>query len=125
VTEQTIEPSFNLRKFTCPACQQLSEQAWFNTYANQINSAEGVPLRIHGEGLERLSQNPQFSPEVRKQKVEYWNRVNNGEVFLDRWAPVNTDVFVAGMELSVCHACLQPAVWLGAQMVHPRATEPE
>ena len=32
------------------------------------------------------------SAEVREQKVNYWNRVNAGEVFLDRWAPVQTDL---------------------------------
>ena len=82
----------------------------------------GVPLRIAGAGLEQLKQNPQFPPEVREQKVAYWNRVNSGDVFLDRWAPANTDLFVAGMELSVCHACKGMAVWLGGEVVFPKAT---
>ena len=30
----------------------------------------------------------QFPPDVRAQKVAYWNRVNSGEIFLDRWVPV-------------------------------------
>ena len=120
MTEAKIAPSFKLTRFNCPSCNKLSEQTWFNTYANQIHNQEGVPLRIQGADLERLSHNPQFPPEVREQKVEYWNKVNNGEVFLDRWAPVNTDVFVAGMELSVCHACMKPAIWLGGKIVFPR-----
>jgi hypothetical protein len=120
VTQSNIEPSFKLTSFTCPNCDQLSDQAWFNTYANRITNPEGVPLRIAGADLERLSQNPQFPPEVRDQKVEYWNKVNDGSVFLDRWAPVQTDLFVAGMELSVCHACMQSAIWLGGKMVYPR-----
>jgi hypothetical protein len=80
-----------------------------------------VPLRIAGADLERLSRNPSFSPEVRQQKVAYWNRVNEGQVFLDRWTPIQSDVFVAGMELSACHSCLQIAVWLGGEMIYPRA----
>lgn len=120
MTRQTIEPSFKLSSFTCPSCNQFADQAWFNTYANRINNPEGVPLRIQGADLERLSQNPQFPPDVRKQKVKYWNRVNDGEVFLDRWAPVHTDLFVAGMELSVCHSCMNAALWLGGKMVYPR-----
>ena len=120
MTDKIVKSSFSLTSFTCPSCDQVSEQAWFNTYANRINNPEGVPLRIQGEDLKRLSQNPQFSPDVRKQKVEYWNKVNNGEVFLDRWAPVQSDLFVAGMELSVCHACLQVAIWMGGKMVYPR-----
>ena len=120
MSEQIIEPSFDLSEFNCPSCHQLSEQAWFNTYANRINSPEGVPLRIQGADLERLSQNPQFPPDVRKQKVEYWTKVNNREVFLDRWAPIQSDLFVAGMELSVCHSCLKAAIWLGGEMVYPR-----
>jgi hypothetical protein len=119
--DSSVAPSFKLNRFSCPSCKQLSDQAWFNTYADQIRNGEGVPLRIAGADLERLSQNSQFPPDVREQKVAYWNKVNNGEVFLDRWAPVQTDTFVAGMELSVCHACLQLAVWLGGEMVHPRA----
>jgi hypothetical protein len=54
---------------------------------------------------------------VRAQKVGYWNRVNSGEVFLDRWVPVQTELFVAGMELSVCRACAGLAVWLGGELV--------
>jgi hypothetical protein len=52
--------------------------------------------------------------------VDYWNKVNGGEVFLDRWAPVQTDLFVAGMELSVCRASTALAVWLGGELVSPR-----
>ena len=120
MTQQNINPSFKLTRFTCPGCNQLSEQAWFNAYAEPISNPGGAPLRIQGADLERLSQNPQFSPEVREQKVEYWNKVNSGAVFLDRWAPVQTEVFVAGMELSVCRGCMSVAVWLGGEMVYPR-----
>ena len=119
MTERIVEPSLELAAFTCPSCHQLSEQTWFNTYANRIDNPQGAPLRIQGQDLVRLSENPQFPPDVRKQKVEYWNRVNNGEVFLDRWAPVYSDLFVAGMELSVCHACRQAAIWLGGEIVYP------
>jgi hypothetical protein len=115
-----IEPSLDRNRFTCPACQELAEQAWFSCYADPINNAAGVPLRIRGEDLENLGRNPGFPPEVREAKVEYWNRVNRGDVFLERWAPVHSDVFVAGMELSVCHACRQTAIWLGGEMVYPR-----
>jgi hypothetical protein len=125
VTEKTIEPSFKLTSFTCPHCNQVSEQAWFNTYANRISNPEGVPLRIQGADLERLSKNPQFPPEVREQKVEYWNKVNDGEVFLDRWAPVHSDLFVAGMELSVCHSCMGAAIWLGGKIVYPCQNDEE
>ncbi len=120
MTDQNIQPSFKLTNFSCPHCDQLSEQTWFNAYANRINNPEGGPLRIAGADLERLSQNPQFSADVREQKVAYWNRVNAGDVFLDRWAPCHTDVFIAGMELSVCHACMSLAIWLGGKMVYPR-----
>ena len=120
MTQQTIKPSFKLAHFTCPGCNQLSDQAWFNTYANPIHNAEGVPLRIQGADLERLGNNPQFPPDVREQKLKYWNKVNNGGVFLDRWAPIHSDLFVAGMELSVCHACMKAAIWLGGEMVYPR-----
>ena len=120
MTQQTTEPSFKSTHFTCPSCNQLSEHAWFNAYANRIDNVEGVPLRIQGEDLERLSKNPQFPPDVREQKLRYWNKVNNGEVFLDRWVPIHSDVFVAGMELSVCKACIKAAIWLGGEMVYPR-----
>ena len=123
VTQKTTEPSFKSTHFTCPSCNQLSEHAWFNAYANRIDNAEGVPLRIQGEDLERLSKNPQFPPDVREQKLRYWNKVNNGEVFLDRWVPIHSDVFVAGMELSVCKACIKAAIWLGGKMVYPRQAD--
>ena len=117
-----IEPAFDLTRFSCPHCNEVSDQVWLNAYAQPINNMSGAPLRIEGEGLERLSKNPQFPPEVREQKVAYWNRVNSGDVFLDRWAPVQTELFVAGMELSVCRSCMGMAVWLGAELVHPKAS---
>jgi hypothetical protein len=112
-------PAFTESRFTCPHCGQVADQVWLNAYASPVSNPAGVPLRIAGEGLERLAANPQFPPEVREQKVAYWNRVNGGDVFLDRWAPVQTDLFVAGLELSVCRQCLGTAVWLGGRIVHP------
>ena len=58
-----------------------------------------------------------FPPEVLEQKVAYWNKVNSGEVFLDRWASVTTDLFVAGMELSVCRGCMAVQIWAGGQLI--------
>jgi len=114
-----IAPAFDLPRFTCPNCHQLADQVWLNVYAQPVSNPAGVPLRIAGAGLEQLSQNPQFPPEVREQKVAYWNRVNSGDVFLDRWAPVQTELFVAGMELSACRNCRATAVWLGGRLVYP------
>ena len=112
-------PAFDLPRFTCPACHELADQVWLNVYAEPVNNPAGVPLRIAGEGLERLKQNPRLPPEVRTGKVAYWNKVNSGAVFLDRWAPVSTELFVAGMELSACRRCGATAVWLGGRMVYP------
>ena len=123
MAQDTTPASLQSTRFTCPSCRELTEQAWFSCYADRITNAAGVPLRIQGDDLKRLSENPQFPPDVREQKVAYWNRVNRGDVFLDRWAPVHSDLFIAGMELSVCHACLQPAVWLGGKMVYPPADD--
>lgn len=114
-----VEPAFDRNRFTCPHCRQLADQIWLNAYAQQVNNPAGVPLRIAGADLERLGRNPQFPPEVREKKLAYWNRVNSGAVFLDRWAPVQTDLFVAGLELSVCRNCMGTAVWIGTRMLWP------
>jgi hypothetical protein len=122
VADAQIAPEFQKTRFTCPHCQCEADQAWFNAYASPVNNPAGVPLRIHGDGLKVLAQNPQFPAAVREQKIAYWQRVNSGEVFLDRWAPVQSDVLVAGLELSLCRACGQSAVWLGASCVYPDAS---
>lgn len=115
----SVAPSIERKEFTCPSCHDMAEQVWLNVYASPVNNPAGVPLRIAGAGLEQLRNNPQFPPEVRAQKVAYWDKVNSGEVFLDRWAPVQTDLFVAGLELSVCRKCGATAVWLGGDRVRP------
>ena len=115
------KPSIQEKHFVCPHCHSESEHTWLNAYASPIHNPEGVPLRIEEEGLEMLKQNPQFPPDIRAQKVAYWTKVNNGEVFLDRWAPVQSDMLVAGMELSFCHDCSEVAIWLGGALVHPVA----
>ncbi|MDQ1302058.1 MAG: hypothetical protein QG595_41 [Pseudomonadota bacterium] len=114
-----IAPAFNLPRFTCPSCHELAEQVWLSVYAAPISNPAAIPLRIAGADLERLGRNPQFSPQVREQKLAYWNKVNSGAVFLERWAPVQTELFVAGMEISACRNCRATAVWLGGRMVHP------
>ena len=113
-------PSFQSTRFTCPHCDELSDQSWFNAYLSPINNPAGVPLRIQGADLERLSRNPQVPPDVLEQKMAYWNRVNSGEVFPDRWAPIQSDVLMAGMEISACHTCSQSAIWLGGKIVYPK-----
>ena len=110
---------FQKTRFVCPHCKCVADQAWFNAYASPVANPAGVPLRIAGEGLEQLARNPQFPPAVREQKLAYWNRVNSGEVFLDRWAPVQSEILIAGMEISVCRECLGTAVWLGGGRVFP------
>ncbi len=119
MADDAVAPDFQKARFSCPHCDRVTDQAWFNAYASRVNNPAGVPLRIAGEGLERLAANPQFSPEVREQKVAYWQRVNSGDVFLDRWAPVQSDLLVAGLEISVCTDCLGTAVWLGGHCVYP------
>ena len=117
------EPSIKEKHFACPHCHTESEHTWLNAYASPVHHPDGVPLRIEGAGLEMLKQNPQFPPDVRDQKVAYWTRVNGGNVFLDRWAPAQSDLFVAGMELSICHTCSELAIWLGGTMVHPKTSK--
>lgn len=117
--EDTVAPALDRSRFTCPACAALTDHAWLNAYASPVSNPEGVPLRIAGEGLAMLANNPRFPPEVRAAKVAYWNRVNRGEVFIDRWAPVQSEALVAGLELSVCLGCHATAVWLGGRMVYP------
>jgi len=118
-TEQDKQ-AFQSTRFTCAHCKQETDHVWLNAYASQVANPAGVPLRIEGAGLEMLKQNPQFPPDVREQKVAYWNRVNGGDVFLDRWAPVQSDLFVAGMELSYCQSCNEISVWLGGECVYPQ-----
>jgi hypothetical protein len=65
--EAPVEPAFALARFTCPHCQQLASQVWLNVYAQPLSNPAGVPLRIAGADLDRLSQNPQFPPDVREQ----------------------------------------------------------
>jgi hypothetical protein len=115
---------FQSTRFTCPHCHEPADQAWCNAYASPVNNPAGVPLRIAGADLERLAGNPAMPAEVRREKVAYWNRVNAGQVFLDRWSPVQTDLFVAGLELSVCRQCLGLSVWLGGALAWPSATPP-
>jgi len=115
--ERVIEASIESNRFICPHCNEEADQVWLNAYAAPVSNPAGVPLRIAGAGLDQLRQNPQFPPEVRKEKVAYWERVNGGEVFLDRWAPVQTDLFVAGLEFSVCRACTGLSVWMGGNRI--------
>ena len=119
MNEQSKSSAFESTHFKCPHCGAVTDHTWLNVYADRVQNPAGVPLRIAGAGLEMLKQNPQFPPEVRDQKVAYWNRVNSGDVFLDRWAPVQSDLFVAGMELSFCHSCNEISVWLGGECVYP------
>lgn len=114
-----IPPALDRTQFTCPACYALTDHAWLNAYAAPISNPDGVPLRIAGEGLAQLAANPRFPAGVREAKVAYWNRVNRGEVFIDRWVPVHSEALVAGLELSVCVQCQGTAVWLGGKMVYP------
>jgi hypothetical protein len=117
--DEPIAPALDSRYFNCPHCGVLSQQSWFNLYADPINSPEGVPLRIDESGLQRLRENPMFTEEVRQQKVDYWERVTAGKIFLDRWAPCHSDIFVTNTAISGCHNCQQPAIWLRDKIIFP------
>jgi hypothetical protein len=123
MSDEFIAPSIDSRYFTCPSCGVASQQAWFNLYADPINNEEGVPLRLDEAGLQRLRNNPMFTEEVRRTKVEYWERVTGGEVFLDRWAPCQSDIFLTNTAVSACHACRKPAIWLQEKIIFPPPTD--
>jgi len=119
MADQNIEPSIERTIFTCPHCQETGRQAWFNLYADQIRNEQGLPLRLGESDLQRLRDNPTFSEDKRKQVVGYWERVVSGKVFVDRWAPCYSELFVANVSLSICHACEDPVIWLRDQIIHP------
>lgn len=119
MTDKKIPPSIDSRYFSCPHCGNVAEQAWFNLYADPINSEAGVPLRLDDSGLQRLRDNPMFTEEVRRQKVDYWERVTGGEIFLDRWAPCASDVFLTNTAVSACYDCRKPAIWLREEIIFP------
>ena len=119
MSDDHIAPSIDSRYFSCPHCGVVSQQSWFNLYADPISSEAGVPLRLDKSGLQRLRDNPMFTEEVRRQKVSYWERVTGGEVFLDRWAPCHSDIFVTNTAVSACHNCQQPTIWLRDEIIFP------
>ena len=121
MTDEYLEPAIDSRRFSCPHCGVLAQQSWFNLYADPINSPSGVPLRLDETGLQQLRDNPMFTEAVRRQKVDYWERVTGGEVFLDRWAPCQSDIFLTNTAVSGCHSCGQPAIWLRDRIIFPES----
>ena len=117
--DEHITPSIDSHYFSCPHCAVVSEQSWFNLYADPVSGEARVPLRLDKSGLQRLRDNPMFTEEVRRQKVNYWERVTGGEVFLDRWAPCHSDIFVTNTAVSACHSCQQIAIWLRNEIIFP------
>ena len=61
IPEPVIEPSFKLEALHVPQVHEEADQVWLNVFAEPIANADGVPLRIEGEGLELLSRNPAVS----------------------------------------------------------------
>jgi hypothetical protein len=119
MSDDYVSPSIDSCYFSCPHCGVVTQQSWFNLYADPINSETGVPLRLDESGLQRLRENPMFTEDVRRQKVDYWERVTGGEVFLDRWAPCHSDIFMTNTAVSACHNCLKPSIWLQDKIIFP------
>ena len=113
-----IAPAIDRSKFTFPHCAVTGPQAWFNTYADRVTNHE-VPLRLSNADLERVRTNLMLSEARRAKAVPYWEKVMAGGVFLDRWVPSDSDIFVANLTISARHNCEQPAIWLREQMVYP------
>jgi hypothetical protein len=114
------EPKIDSKFFECPHCKAESAQTWFQLYADPIRNEGGSPLQLDEDDLERLRTNPSFSEEKRSQVVNYWERVVAGDVFLDRWVPCYSEMFVANLSVSACHACRNPTIWLRDQIVFPQ-----
>jgi hypothetical protein len=119
MSNEFIAPSIHSTFFSCPHCRIAAPQTWFNLYADRIDNERGVPLRLDESDLQRLRDNPMFSEEKRRQVVNYWERVTQGAVFLDRWAPCFSETFVANTALSACDHCHEPTIWLRDEMVYP------
>lgn len=114
------EPKIDSKLFVCPHCKVESAQTWFQLYADPIRNEQASPLQLDEDDLERLRTNPSFSEEKRRQVVNYWERVTAGDVFLDRWAPCYSEIFVANLSLSACQHCRKPTIWLRDQIVFPQ-----
>lgn len=132
IANKHLEPSISASSFSCPHCGALAQQIWHMLFARRIGGNR-TPLRPTEAGLQILRFETEVDQsntdddaelEKRSRKLEYFQRVGNGEVFFDDF--LNTVLTkdtklpqIVNVHASECYSCRQIAVWASDRLVFP------
>lgn len=122
--DKRVETNISASSFNCPHCGALAQQTWHMLFARRIGK-NGVPLQPTESGLQVLraqteldyaNATTEVDLENLSRKLEYFQRLDAGEVFFDTFlnTVLTKDVKlpqIANVHASQCYSCEQIAVW--------------
>lgn len=120
MTTKRTPPSTTETAFDCPHCGAFTTQHWFKLHANQVDKEHRIPTIPTEEMAEGVRHARELEEEMRKNLLEWIEKMNRGLVFLDQnkqGAYIYNDV--NNLFLSQCYNCKKVAVWVHRNLVFP------
>lgn len=118
-TNNTI-PSVSKTAFSCPHCNALTSQIWFDLHARKNELESRVPNIPDLSKLEAFEKKQDVSPETKKMIREWAVKMNTGKPFLQK---NERDPWLNGQLMNIfvseCFNCSEFSVWVHDQLIYP------
>ncbi|AMA55758.1 DUF4145 domain-containing protein [Bradyrhizobium sp. CCGE-LA001] len=115
-----VTPQLGLDSFSCPHCNALAQQHWFDVLVKQLQR-DKKPVVYESETVAALDYKKAFGDEDdQKQWLKFRARFEKNDVTHEiiRYG-TNTDWQMVNVNLSLCHSCGGWAFWIKGKVAWP------
>jgi hypothetical protein len=116
-----VEPTISKTAFSCPHCDTLASQKWYNVIVDEIYKDDKLPHLwdlIKLKDFRKNSQDKGAEPTLLEWLSKVQTFTEKGTAFISE----NTDSHgqdVDGLHISECYECKELSIWLRGKLISP------
>lgn len=113
-------PSVDKTVFTCPSCNAIAKQGWYDLYTNKLNTESSKPCISEQEMKQHISSLPYYEDqEAIDVELNWIEKIRKGKPFFEVVNSEELDNCVENIHVTACSNCGEIAVWVHEKLIYP------